>query len=532
VSALTVSAWFFQKLAGSKSTGSAFSALLLAVWASVLLLSTTVFAQQNEPVGPRGEPIPLSALGKAALGLQTRTATKVSLPLQIAVPGKIEAIPTREFDQHAPLSGRISKVEVSLGQFVKQGQVLVVVESPEMNQLAADLLQSKLSTESDYARQKTLMDDEVRQWEAKEELAEANYKRLQRLQEDRIAAQKDVVQALADLKVAETRVVTAKENRDIMLRALKTKIGLTELPIKQRLEMLGVDKAHVKEMLKSQTTLESVPVVSMRSGLVTALSASAGQSIDPSVTLFTVSDLSHVWATANVYEDDMSRIKLGEKVVIKVHALSNETVEGRVSFVGNQVDPATRTLPVRVELANPLLKLKPSMFAELYIQTSEPYPMIVLPNDAVVQKNGHTLVFTETAAGFQPVFVKLGRSVGDDVEILEGLQEGQKVVTRGAFQLGAELIKMHGGEALFKSPTEGEELHTEGGNAGALNLNVQTMLVVVAGAFLLGFIMSALFMMHGRSTRLTLKVEHTGSVEPTATEATEQPPAKTKETNV
>lgn len=453
-------------------------------------------AHDNEPVGAYGEVIPVSALGKNAIGLEVQTVHKTSLPMEISVPGKIEVIPTRQFDQHAPLSGRIAKVDVWPGEQVKEGQVLAIIDSPEMNQLAAQLLQSKVDTESEYDRQQASLDEEVRDAEQRLTLADANRSRLKKLYQEKIAAQKDVLAANSEYDVAQIRVRTAKENRQIVLKALKAKIELVQNPLRQRLKMLGVDKDDIESMVHNQTTLTSVPVEAARSGVITAIAASPGKSIDPSVSLFTIADLSKVWATAEVYEDDMSRMKVGENVHVKVHALSGEHVNGALTFIGSQVDPQTRTLPVRAELDNPELKLKPDMFAELYIQTSESQPMIAVPRDAVVQRTGHYVAFLETPEGYQPVYVKVGRNVGDSVEITEGLKEGERVVVRGAFQLGAQLTKNQGGEALFASPTEGEHVDSdEKDKAGnVLSLNLQTVLVIVAGAFLLGFCISAVFL--------------------------------------
>jgi cobalt-zinc-cadmium efflux system membrane fusion protein len=482
-----------------------FRKYFLALCALLLLLGMTVavpvvVAHDNDPIGPYGEPIPVSALGKSAIGLQVEVVHKTSLPMQIAVPGKIEAVPARQFDQHAPLSGRVSKVTVVLGESIKAGQVLAIIDSPEMNQLAAQLLQSKLETESEYSKQNTMLGEEVRQAERRLELAEQNLRRNQKLLEEKIAAQKDVMAAENEFDLAQTRVRTAVKNREIVLSSLKAKIDLIQNPLRQRLEMLGVDTDHINTMLKNQTTLTSVPVQAARTGVLTDIQATPGMSIDPSVRLFTISDLSKVWATAQVYEDDMSRMKLGEKVLVKVHALSGEQVQGVLTSIGSQVDPQTRTLPVRAELFNSDSRLKPDMYAELEIQTAESSPMIALPRDAVVQRGGHHLVFTESTTGFQPTYVKTGRNVGDEIEIVDGIKPGERVVVRGAFQLGAQLVKNQEGEAEFTQPTEGERFEdNQSKTSGTLTLNVQTVLMIVAAAFLFGFGISAVLLVRNRS---------------------------------
>jgi cobalt-zinc-cadmium efflux system membrane fusion protein len=476
--------------------------LLIASLLCVGLSGRQVVASGTEPVGPYGPSIPLTALGKAAIGIEVQVVEKTSQPMEISVPGKIEVIPTRQFDEHAPLSGRISAVSVWPGEQVKQGQVLAVIDSLEMNSLAAQLLQSKLDIESENARQKGMLDEEVRQAEQRLELALANQKRTLKLFENKIAPQKDVMAAESEYELAKTRLKTATENRRIVLKMLQSKIDLTLLPLRQRLKMLGVDETQIQHMLNKQETLTSVPVQAARSGVITAISASPGKSIDPSVSLFTIADLSKVWATAQVYEEDMSRMKVGEPVLVKVHALAGEKVEGLLTYIGNQVDPLTRTLPVRAEIDNPGFRLKPDMYAELYIQTAHSVPLVALPKDAIVQKGTAHIVFLETKDGYQPTYVKLGRTMGEVAEVTEGLTVGEKVVTRGAFQLGAQLLKNEGGEGMFVSPTESahepDEKTTTAKNSD-FNLNLQTVIVSIAGAFILGFAICALFMFRKQS---------------------------------
>jgi cobalt-zinc-cadmium efflux system membrane fusion protein len=466
------------------------------------------------PVGPYGEVLPLSDLGKEAIGVETQVVERTAQPMRIAVPGKIEVIPTRQFDQHAPLSGRIAKVLVNPGEGVKAGEMLAVIDSPEMNQLAAQLLQGKVDTETEYARQQAASNEEVRQAQEKLRLADAAMKRVQKLFDAKIASQKEVLTAEADMALAQTRIKTATENREIVLKALKSKIQLVQQPLRQRLKMLGVSDERIDDMLRNQKTLTSVPVFSARAGVVINITASPGKNIDPSVSLFTIADLTKVWATADVYEDDMAQMKVGEPVMVKVHGIDGPPVEGVLTYIGNEVDPATRTLPVRAELDNPSLRLKPDMFAELLIQTSDSLPIIALPRDAIVQNNGHNMVFVTAAGGYQPVYVRLGRSFGEKAEITQGLNAGQAVVVRGAFQLGAELVKKQGGADLFAQPTEGERMEADdnaGKPSGTVNLNALTIIVIVVGAFLLGIAVSALFLARGRAGSAQIKGEGPGS---------------------
>ena len=148
-------------------------------------------------------------------------------------------------------------------------------------------------------------------------------------------------------------------------------------------------------MIHANNTVTVAPVRSARAGVITSVDCSAGQGIDTTVKLFSVSDLTRVWATANIYEDDMSSVRIGQKVKIRVSALANEHFQGVISYVGDHVDIHTRTLPVRAEMDNTDRRLKPDMYAELIIQINAPALSILLPEQAVVTRNGHSMVFIE-----------------------------------------------------------------------------------------------------------------------------------------
>lgn len=451
----------------------------------------------SEPAGPVGQIIPLTALGKSAVGLEVREVQKRLLPLQLKTPGKIEAIPNHEFAQHSPVAGRISQVLVNLGDIVKQGQILLYIESPDLNRTAAEITQSKQDLEAQIATQTALLSDEVQQAQARIDLAKENYRRDAKLFEEKIGSEKQMQTSLADLEVAKSQFKTAKEKQDLTIKALRTKLRLTMEPLRQRLQMLGESDESIEEMLRSGQTISNAPVRSARAGVITVVNASPGQSIDPSVKLFTVSDLNRVWATAQVYEDDMGRIKLGQKVMVRVPAFRSDVFQGNLDFIGNSVDPRTRTLPVRAEIANPNIRLKPDMYADLIIQMGTPTMAVLMPSDAVVERSGHSIVFAEVQGGFQPIRVDVGRNFGDFVEIVDGVTPGHRVVTRGAFQLAAQMLKSSGNEDLFQQATEGERDYEkkadEDKGSQLPGLNLPIVLVGLIVAFVGGFGASAIF---------------------------------------
>jgi cobalt-zinc-cadmium efflux system membrane fusion protein len=459
--------------------------------------NSKTFGDICETLGPIGDAIPLSSLGKAAIGLQTETVRLQPLSAQIVTTGKIEAIPTREFNQQSLISGRINRILVQPGQEVKAGQVLIMLDSPEINELTAETLQSRSDLQSQISKTAAAMDAEINQARAQLNLAELNLKRSEQLNAEGISPKREVQTYSADVTYAKSRLEAAQQQKALSLAALRTKLKVAFESLIYRLGQLGVPKSDLERMLRTQDTIKEVPVTSTKSGIITEITATVGSAVSASVELFKVSDLAVVWGTADVYEDDMARIELGQRVVVKVGALPNQIFKGRVTFIGRVIDPATRTLPVRVEIDNEAMKLKTDMFATLYIETKEASQSIIVPREAVVERTGHHIIFVETPQGYQAYRVDLGRSVGDNVEVLAGVKPGQTVVTRGAFQLDAELLKSHGRADLFVSPTEGDKNETGGHEATAVNpsaqFNFQIAGVLVLAAFILGFLASLLF---------------------------------------
>jgi multidrug efflux pump subunit AcrA (membrane-fusion protein) len=153
---------------------------------------------------------------------------------------------------------------------------------------------------------------------------------------------------------------------------LRTRLSINVDSLRQRLRQLGVSDVNIAKMLSNRNGITSVPVRTVRGGLVTELTASAGQSIEPANPLVKVSNLTTLWATANIYESDMSKVRLGQPISVRIGAFPKQQFAGRITFISSEVDPTTRTLPVKVEVINKGSKIKPGMFAELSLQTSEP----------------------------------------------------------------------------------------------------------------------------------------------------------------
>lgn len=165
-----------------------------------------------------------------------------------------------------------------------------------------------------------------------------------------------------------------------------------------------------------------------------------GENVSADTDVFSIADLSTVWVNLNIYQKDLVTIHKGQTVVIEIgHGIPS--VEGKIAWVGPQIDEATRTAKARVELVNSAGNLRPGFFVTAKVAVGNDLLDIVVPKTALQSFEGNTVVFVRTDAGFVPKPVEIGRQNEASVEILSGLIEGQAYVTKGSFTLKAQLSK-------------------------------------------------------------------------------------------
>jgi len=202
-----------------------------------------------------------------------------------------------------------------------------------------------------------------------------------------------------------------------------------------QLRVLGVSLASI-ERLAATGAIDSVAsVIATIQGVVVERKVAAGQVVQPSDVLFAVANLQRVWAVAQVPEQQISQVKTGQSVQIEVPALNNEKLMGKLIYVGQTVNPDTRTVLVRTELDNQGGRLKPSMLASMLIEAA-PVQRLVVPAAAVVREDDIDHVFVQEANGlFRLTKVRLGPERGGQRVVIDGIKQGARVVTEGAFHL-------------------------------------------------------------------------------------------------
>jgi cobalt-zinc-cadmium efflux system membrane fusion protein len=316
---------------------------------------------------------------------------------EVIAPGKIEVNPNRVSHVVLPLGGKVTNVLVHVGDFVKQGQALLMVESPDADAALSTYLQAEAAVTT--AKSSLLK-------------AKADVDRLHDLDEHQAVAKKDVLNAEA----------VYAQSQAALEQALATSKQAA-----RRLELLG---------LKPGVFGQSVAVRAPISGKVLEMSVVPGEfRNDTNANLITIADLSSVWVTSDVAENMIRFIQKGERLEVELSAYPGQVFHARVTRIADTVDPTTRTLKVSAELANPGERLRPEMFGRIrHVDSTRIAP--VIPAAAVIQGDNQNVVYREVSRGvFEPTPVKLGNRVGDLIAVLDGLRPGDRVVTDGAMLL-------------------------------------------------------------------------------------------------
>jgi Cu(I)/Ag(I) efflux system membrane fusion protein len=240
--------------------------------------------------------------------------------------------------------------------------------------------------------------------------------------------------------------------QDEYILALKTKVQLAASPLADAKDSAGALVASARERLRLwNLTDEQIAVLERRgkaepvltvyassTGIVLKREALPGKYVEPGTTLYEVADLSHVWVHADIYESEVAAVKLHQPASVTFASYPGETFRARVAYIYPSLNSEARTVRVRLELPNPGLRLKPGMYGTVTLRTDSAKTLVV-PKEAVLDTGLRQLVFLDRGQGvYQPYPVKLGRRSQDQVEVLDGIKEGDRVVTSANFLLDAE----------------------------------------------------------------------------------------------
>ena len=366
--------------------------------------------QPGAPAGPRDGTLQVTPALQQKWGISTAAPVKSTVSGAVTLSGVLRFNERQTAQITSLLEGQVVSLDAELGAMVRKGQVLATIHAPALADAKTAFLQAA----------------------ARAELTAREHERARILLQQEAIDQKEAARRQADFEQA------------------RTELGVAE----SKLHSFGLDQPQVDALLRRARQPEAgdrhddladpyLRLASPISGRVIARDALAGQHILPDRALFTVSDLSTVWAVLDAREPDLPFLAEGRVVRIRTSLYADRTWDGRLLHVGDVVDEASRTVKVRVETPNPGLLLKPNMFVQGEVAgAAGAREVLTVPADAVQTLNGEPVVFVRAAPDrFAARPVRTGERTGDRRVITSGLDGSEQVVVTGAFTLKAELLK-------------------------------------------------------------------------------------------
>jgi Cu(I)/Ag(I) efflux system membrane fusion protein len=207
---------------------------------------------------------------------------------------------------------------------------------------------------------------------------------------------------------------------------------------RRRFQLWDITEDHIRELERTGKVMKTLPIHSPITGTVIKKDVVAGAHVDPGQELYTIADLSRVWILADVYEYELAFVKKGQQAAVTLSYEPGTVLTARVGFVYPTLDPKTRTAKVRFELANPEEKLKPDMYANVELNV-DLGTRLAIPSEAVIESGQKQIVFLHHGGGrLEPRLIRTGVKTGELSEVLEGLKEGEHIVTSANFLIDSE----------------------------------------------------------------------------------------------
>lgn len=358
---------------------------------------------QPPPAGPVAEIVRLSAKESTRIGIAVQPVARSEFRTYREFPAIVRPNQRAVADITTLVRGRVVDVYVDLGQQVEANALLAILYSSELGLAQSAYLKAK----------------------ARLHVAEQAYGRAKFLLQEKVIGEAEAQRRQAELLSMQAE---AHEARD-------------------HLKLLGMDDEEFRRLDKSREIRSHVPIVAPFAGRIIGRNLTRGEVVETTEKLFVVADLSEVWVQANVPERDIPFVHSvhasgGTQAEVRVNAYPKELFKGTITYVGDVLDPATRTMQLRLELSNADGRLKPEMFATIRL-SSEPQPdRLAVPETALQRDQDRIFVFVQRdAETYEVRDVQIGESNGTFTTILGGLSEGDPVVTHGAFVLKSELLK-------------------------------------------------------------------------------------------
>ncbi len=330
--------------------------------------------------------VQINAERQQLIGVRYGTAEYASGTETIRAVGKIAIDETRVSHVHSRTEGWIEKVYADfVGDVVKKGQPMLTIYSPEL-----------------------------------------------------LATQQEYLLALKARDMMALEIFTGMGGRHSTIHEAAANSGSLVDAARRRLQLWDLSDSQIDEVARTSKPLASVTLYAPVSGYVTARNAFANQKVMPETELYTITDLSRIWVLASVFEYQMPSVHMGQLATVSLPYAGGRSLEARVSYIQPQVDLATRTMQVRLDLPNPDIALKPEMFVNVELSSPQPRRLVV-PAEAVLDTGVKKVVFVDRGNGyFEPRDVTAGERMGDRIQVLSGLRAGERIVISGNFLINSE----------------------------------------------------------------------------------------------
>jgi membrane fusion protein, heavy metal efflux system len=454
-------------------------------------------------------------------GIEIGEARLMPMQSQVEVAGTVANTAHGRAVVTPPVDGKITRILVRVGDRVKTGQPIAILQSSDLALASAaiieaqrgsisagaavteakgeiDLANAKLRTakqnlerQKAFARtgafnqpalqaaQRELNDAETALESAEQEqvVHEAQLERAERLYKQELISRTELEQARLELQQDKTKQNNARKQIEIAKAAYQRELAIAQQGLSNSREVQGAEGEVRSASLEVQQTKNryqtalaavsgaakgvqaaqvayqalagggrasggNITVTAPISGLVTDLEATLGQAVARTTEICEIENLNSVWVMASVPEKQIGLVKSGGRALVRISAYPGRVFEGLVQVVGSRLDPKTRAMPVQVLVANQRGELRPDMFARVSIGSGPSGNALSVPLSAIVEDGDHRVVYIAEEGGkYEEVEVELGRTQGNNVEILSGLKAGAKVVTKGGFILKSEKVK-------------------------------------------------------------------------------------------
>ena len=320
--------------------------------------------------------VAIPAVTRQLIGVRTVPVTYAPLEQEIRAVGTVEYDERKLTRVNLRVSGWIEQVFVNaIGQSVRAGQPLLTLYSPDL-----------LATQDEY-----------------------------------------LLAVKAQAQLEGSPVAEARQQAAALVASAR-----------ERLRLWNLTEEQIEAIQRRGKAERVLAVYAPSSGIVLKRQALPGNYVEPGTTLYELADLSTVWINGDIYESEIQSVKLNQPAKVTFEAYPSETFPGKVTYIYPYLNEATRTVRVRMEFPNPHLKLKPGMYGNVMLHVDAGRRLVV-PKEAVLDSGLRQLVFLDLGQGvYQPYPVKLGRRSQEYVEVLEGIKEGDRVVTSANFMLDAE----------------------------------------------------------------------------------------------